>query len=412
MDHPSLVFTHATLLDCRGAEPIPDAHVVVADGYIRDVVTDGAPPKVGDARVVEARGHTLLPGLIDAHVHLGAIDVNVLEQHRNYPTSLAAVKIAATVEATLRQGFTTVRDAGGADWGFKAAVEQGLLDGPRMLVANRPLSQTGGHGDFRRLAESGDPLSCCPELGYVMAVCDGADAVLREAREQLRRGADHIKVMASGGAMSPTDPLEGVQFTPDELAAAVAAATASGTYVMAHAIAPAAIRNCVEAGVRSIEHGNLIDDDTAKLMQAAGTFLVPTLSVYQHLYESGAEHGVPAASMEKVAIARAAGFQAVETAVRNGVKVASGSDLLGDAAATKGRELSLKAEVMGAYPAVVSATRTNAELLGLDAEIGTVEQGKRADLLMVAGDLLANLDLLQDPAALAMVVKDGRVLST
>lgn len=409
MTSPSLLFTNATLLDCNGEEPIPGAHVLVADGLIQEIVSDGRPPSGAD-RVVDARGHTLMPGLIDAHVHLGAIDVNVLEQHRNYPTSLAAVKITATIQETLRQGFTTVRDAGGADWGFKAAVQQGLIDGPRLFVANRPLSQTGGHGDFRRISETGDPLSCCSELGYVMAVCDGVDEVLKAAREQLRRGADHIKVMASGGAMSPTDPLEGVQFTVAELETAVTVARSAGTYVMAHAIAPAAIRNCVEAGVRSIEHGNLIDESTAKLMADAGTFLVPTMSVYQHLWESGSEHGVPTSSLEKVATARERGYEALEIAFRAGVKVASGSDLLGEAAATKARELSLKAEVIGAYASVLSATRINAQLLGLDSEIGTIEPGKRADMLLVNGDVLANIDLLQDESALAMVIKDGRVV--
>ncbi|PZS33167.1 MAG: hypothetical protein DLM61_05680 [Pseudonocardiales bacterium] len=199
-----------------------------------------------------------------------------------------------------------------------------------------------------------------------------------------------------------------MQYTPLELAAAVSAARSAGKYVMAHAISAEAIRNCVTAGVRSIEHGNLIDDDTAKLMHEAGTFLVPTMSVYQHLYESGAEHGVPFNSMKKVAKARDRGGEALEIARRNGVKIASGSDLLGSAAATKARELELKAEVMGAYAALVSAARTNAELLELDAELGTIEAGKRADLLLVDGDPLTDLAKLRDPNFLSIILKDGR----
>jgi imidazolonepropionase-like amidohydrolase len=261
------------------------------------------------------------------------------------------------------------------------------------------------------MAEVGEPLSCCPDVGYVMQVCDGPAEVLRAAREQIRRGADHIKVMASGGAMSPTDALESVQFTVEELTAAVHAATSAGKPVMAHAISPEAIRNCVDAGVRSIEHGNLLDDETAKHMAAAGTYLVPTMSVYQHLFEEGAQHGVPASSMKKVRMARDLGFEALETALRNDVRIASGSDLLGEAAATKARELELKAEVLGAHAAIVSATRTNAELLGLEAEIGTIEVGKRADLLLVDGDPLADIAILQRPERLAMVVKDGRIIA-
>jgi imidazolonepropionase-like amidohydrolase len=405
----TLLITNVTLLDCVGDEPVPDAAVVVEGGIVKDVLT-GERPTGNHDRVVDARGGYLLPGLIDAHVHLGAIDVNVLEQHRNYPASLASIKIARIVRQTLRQGFTTVRDAGGADWGFRVAVEQGLIDGPRILVANKPLSQTGGHGDFRRMAEQGDPLQCCPDIGYVMHVCDGPSEVLRAAREQIRRGADQIKVMASGGAMSPTDALESVQFTVEELKAAVFAASSAGKPVMAHAISPQAIRNCVDAGVRSIEHGNLLDDETAKHMAAAGTYLVPTMSVYQHLFEEGTEHGVPASSMKKVRLARDRGFEALETALRNDVKIASGSDLLGDAAATKARELELKSEVLGAHAAIVSATRTNAELLGLDAEIGTIEIGKRADLLLVDGDPLRDISVLQKPERLALVVKDGRIV--
>jgi imidazolonepropionase-like amidohydrolase len=405
-----VLFKNVTLIDCVSEEPAEGASVVVAEGYIKDVIVDGRVPNGAFDQTIDGGGRALMPGLMDAHVHLGAIDVNVLEQHRNYPTSLASVRVAKIIRETLRQGFTTVRDAGGADWGFKAAVEQGLIDGPRVLVANRPLSQTGGHGDFRRPAEVGDPLSCCPEIGYVMHVCDGPYEVLKAAREQLRRGADHIKVMASGGAMSPTDALESIQYTPEELSAAVTAARSAGKYVMAHAISPEAIRACVEAGVRSIEHGNLIDEATAKLMSEAGTFLVPTMSVYQHLSEEGQEHGVPQSSMKKVRLALDRGFEALEIAHRNDVKIASGSDLLGDAARTKARELELKAEVIGTYGAIIASTRTNAELLGLDAEIGTIEPEKRADLLLVDGNPLENIAYLRDPARLTTIMKDGRII--
>jgi len=250
--------------------------------------------------------------------------------------------------------------AGGCDAGFRRAVEDGTIAGPRLLVSNRPGSQTGGHADFRRPTESGDPLACCSQVGMRSVVADGPDEVRRATRENLRTGADHIKVMASGGAMSPADELDTTQYTVPELRAAVEESAAVGTYVLAHAYSGVAIRNCIEAGVRCIEHGNLIDEETARAMAAADMYLVPTLSTYELLYRKGADYGIPRRNLDKIGLAQEKALEGLSVAHAAGVTIASGSDLLGPLAAYKHRELELKAEVLSPLEVLVATTRTNA----------------------------------------------------
>jgi imidazolonepropionase-like amidohydrolase len=299
------LFTNALLVDCTGADPHEGASVVVEGERIREVNLGGTGSAGGYDTVIDCTGMTLLPGLTDAHVHMGAVDVNILDQHREHPSNLVALMMARILEDTLQQGFTTVRDAGGTDWSFKAAVERGIVEGPRLLVSDRPLSQTGGHGDKRRMSETQAPEIFCPTAGMRSVVCDGADEVRRAARERLRMGADQIKVMASGGAMSPADELSATQYTLEELRAAVEEAAAARTYVMAHAYNDASVRNCLKTGVRSIEHGNLIDEETARLIAEGEAYLVPTLVTYEALSEEGRSYGVPDSVIRKIDEARA-----------------------------------------------------------------------------------------------------------
>jgi len=404
----SLAFTNARLIDCIGNEPQEGATLVTDGNRIVEIGAVRVPDSAD--RVIDCAGRTVLPGLIDAHVHIGAVDVDILEQHRNYTTSHAALKMGRILAETLLQGFTTVRDAGGCDAGFRRAIEDGTIPGPRLLVSNRPLSQTGGHADFRRTTETGDPLACCSQVGMRSAVADGPDEVRRAARENLRTGANQIKIMASGGAMSPTDELDTTQYTVPELRAAVEEATAAGTYVLAHAYSGAAIRNCIEAGVRCIEHGNLIDEETAKLMAAAEMYLVPTLSTYELLYRKGAEYGIPRRNLDKIGLAQEAALQGLSVAHAAGVTIASGSDLLGPLATHKHRELELKAEVLSPMEVLVSTTRTNAELMGLADKVGTLEVGKVADLLVVDGDPLTNMSVFGRPDGIPVVVQGGQVV--
>src|SRR5215510_14096664 len=221
------VLTNAFLIDCTGKEPADGAVVVVEGERIKDVIRSGKVGALkGKVETLDLKGRTLMPGLTDAHVHVCAVDGNTAEQHRNNPPSLVVAKALRRMEQALLQGFTTVRDAGGADYGFREAVASGLYPGPRMLVSGRVLSQTGGHGDKRRRAEWIAPVDCC--LGMVGVIADGPDEVRKAVREQLRRDVDQIKVMASGGAMSPGDELDTTQYTVDEMRAAVEEARAVG----------------------------------------------------------------------------------------------------------------------------------------------------------------------------------------
>jgi imidazolonepropionase-like amidohydrolase len=404
------LLTNALLIDCAGEEPRERASVVVEEGRISEVRSGESPSTAGHDEAFDCAGMTLMPGLTDAHVHIGAVDVNILDQHREHPSNLVALMMARILEATIQEGFTTVRDAGGTDWSFKAAVERGIVQGPRLLVSDKPLSQTGGHGDWRRATETQPPEIFCPTAGMRSEVCDGADAVRRATREQLRLGADQIKVMASGGAMSPADELAATQYTLDELRAAVEEAEAAGTYVMAHAYNDRSVRNCLQSGVRSIEHGNLIDEETARLLARSGTYLVPTLVTYEALSEEGDAFGVPENVIRKIDEARALGIRALRFAYEAGVRIASGSDLLGPLQDRKARELEIKTEVMSPMESLISATRTNAELFGLEDEIGTVEVGKLADLLVVDGNPLEDIAVLQNKSNLRLIMKAGKAL--
>lgn len=404
-----ITFRHVTVLSCTGEEPAEDATVVVEGDVIKDVLTGGRATHVAAGEVLDCPGRTLMPGLIDAHVHVSSLDVNIARQRREYTTSLMAYAIAGMIKQTLDQGYTTVRDAGGADWGMKEAVRRGLIPGPAMFVSGHPLSQSGGHGDSRTLAEDGEPCGCGAAIGMLPNIADGVDGVRRAARIQLRRGADAIKVMAGGGVASPTDALESVQYQPDELRAIVAEAGAAGTYVLAHAYTPAAITSAVQAGVRSIEHGNLLDEPTARLMAGRGTFLVPTFVAYEKLHEEGREQGLSADQLAKLDGVLGRGLEGLRIAQKAGVRIGSGSDLLGPLARHKTRELAIKASVLGAHDTLIATTRTNAELLGIADRVGTVEPGKQADLLLVDGDPLADISVLERQDRLLAIVQAGQI---
>lgn len=389
----TFLIKNVTIIQGTMADLIEHGAVLISGDRIEEVLDRPPRRTPTGAQVIDGKGQTLLPGLIDAHVHVGAVEADILKQQRNMYPSLLVVRTLKVLEETLEQGFTTVRDAGGADPGIREALKQKLIKGPRLLVSGRPLSQTGGHGDFRAAAEQGPPLE--NPAGLSTWVCDGVDQVRRAAREQLRQGVDQIKVMAGGGAMSPSDELEAVQFSPEELRTAVWEATAAGKYVMAHVYSARSIIHAVQAGVRSLEHGNLLDEDAASAIKEAGAYLVPTLATYEMIARMGKDLGVPEANMRKIHMAKERSLEALEIAYRLGVRIASGSDLLGPMQTHKALELELKAQVLGPMGAIVAATRTNAELLGLSKELGTIEPGKLADLILVDGDPLADISILQ-----------------
>lgn len=401
-----LVLHNATLLDGTGADPRTGVSVVVEGSAIARIGPTRELALPRDAQVIDLMGLYLLPGLTDAHVHFGLTEPDGTTTR---PLAAYALKVARFIEETLDQGFTTVRDAGGLDPAWAEAVTRGLLRGPRILPSGAFLSQTGGHGDFRASYED----AVQPPIAGLLAasvLCDGPDAVRRAARDQLRRGATQIKVMASGGAASPTDPIEASQFIVDELRAAVEEAAVRDTYVLAHAYHPRSIANCLDAGVRSIEHGNLLDEETAYRMAREGVFLVPTLVTYEVLSRQGAELGLSAYSLEKLRKVMATGEEAVRLAAEAGVRIGSGSDLLGPMMTRKAEELIIKARILGPMQAIVSATRVNAELFGLGDRIGSVAVGKEADLIAVEGDPLEDIATLADAERVRLVVKGGAVV--
>lgn len=404
-----LLFENAALLDVAHGVLRPGTSVLVEGDRIVEV-GEGA-LRAPEARRVDCRGRTLMPGLIDAHVHCVITTMDLAAMERR-PVTLVAQEARVVMEQMLRRGFTTVRDAGGADQGLALAVERGLIRGPRLFFAGRVLSQTGGHGDLRaRGDESGGLCACEIRTSGFAHVADGVPAVRKAAREELRRGATHVKIMASGGVASPTDPIWNLQYSPEEMRAIVEEAHGWRTYAMAHAYTPEAITRAVAAGVRTIEHGNLIDRDAARAMAAAGAFLVPTLVTYFAIEEFGRALRFPESGLRKVRDVLDAGLASLEIARAAGVEMGFGTDLLGETHAQQSREFGIRGRVLPAAEVLRSATLVNARILGREGELGVVAPGALADLLVVDGDPLADLGVLErTEQTLHGVVRGGEVL--
>jgi imidazolonepropionase-like amidohydrolase len=401
----SVLVRGGRVLDVAAGE-LNEHDVLAVDGRIVDVGTDVRAPD--GAEVVDAAGLVVMPGLIDAHVHVTAATAD-LSAISTWPVSYVTAHAATILRDMLHRGFTTVRDASGADFGLARAQREGLLAGPRIAFCGKALSQTGGHGDGRGPGQTAmEDTHYCAGLGRI---ADGVDAVRAAARDELRKGAHHIKVMASGGVASPTDRIDSTQYSDAELAAAVEEARAANRYVAAHAYSARAVNKALRAGVRSIEHGNLIDDESVALFREHDAFLVPTLVTYWALKEEGLSHGLPASSWEKVDAVLDAGLKALERAHAGGVKIAYGSDLLGGMHRHQSREFSIRGQVQTPADVIKSATVVAADLLDMSGEVGQLLPDTRADLLLLDGDPLADLTVLAEPADhLRTVVQDGAVV--
>jgi imidazolonepropionase-like amidohydrolase len=403
----AILFTNATLFDGVGPDLRPGAQVLVADGVIQEV-SDRTIPPADDAEVVDLAGRTLMPGLIDAHVHIWATDLDILKLITRRTEYLAAFAYRS-LAAMLDRGFTTVRDAGGTDVGYVQALQDGLAPGPRLLHAGRMLTQTGGHGDFRR---TGD-FSCACELregggARFTHVVDSPDEMRKAVREELRQGAHQIKIMGSGGVASPSDPIDRLQFSDAEISAAVEEATRHGAYVMAHCHPAEAVRRCAELGVRSIEHATLIDQEAAEMVAAKGAFVVPTLATIWALLEDGAKLGLPPASQEKLLQVSGGVLQGLQVMQRAGLKVGFGTDLLGSQQDRQGTEFRLRAQIFTPLEILRQVTSVNAELLQLEGRIGRLAPGYVADLIVVDGDPMADVTVLGDAANICAIVQGGR----
>lgn len=403
-----IIFSNVALLDpVLGV--LKDGHHVLVEGARIKEVSD-KPLQSSKARVIDLKGKTLMPGLIDLHVHVHATQLNLSAQV-GLPNVLVTLKSIPILNGMLQRGFTSVRDAGGAGFAMKQAVENGLVQGPRLFVSGRAISQTGGHGDNRSRTDyigTDGPCQCCARVGAMSRVADGVDAVRKAVREELMMGADQIKIMASGGVASPTDPVGAWGYSEDEMRAIVAEAKGRGTYVLAHAYTAAAIERAVRCGIRTIEHGNLVNEEVAALMAQHGAYAVPTLVTYDALANEGESLGLPADSVAKIADVHAAGLRSLEIFRKAGVKMGFGSDLLGESQRLQSNEFRLRAEVLSPAEIIRSATVIGAEVLGMKDQLGAIVPGALADVLVVDGDPLRSIDcLLGQGDRMALIMKNG-----
>lgn len=405
-----LLVDRATVFDAVAGTLRPGCRIVI-EGERIAALTEATVAVDDVARTFDAAGRVVLPGLIDAHVHVVASSHD-LSGLALQPPSLVTAESSAILRDMLHRGFTTVRDAAGADFGLQEAVARGLFEGPRLFIAGFPVSQTGGHADMRPKGVRRREFFCtCAGLGLIGAIADGVGEVRRAVREQVRGGADQIKIMAGGGIASPSDPLEGTQFSVEELRAACEEAEAANLYAMAHAYSPRAVSRAVMAGVRSIEHGNLIDEATARLMKSHGAFLVPTLSTYAALADEGKRLGWSAAMLDKLETVHARGIESLAIAKAEGVPIVFGTDLLGHMHARQSGEFTIRLGAQTPVEILQGATIEAARLMRQEGRIGQLVPGAFADLLVVDGDPTRELSMLADPErGIRLILQGGRVV--
>lgn len=399
------VFENANLFDGVHSELMPNAFVLVEGNVIKEV--SAAPIRLSSAERLDCRGKTLMPGMIDNHVHvyIESLKLNPPEPPITYRAQFAQ----KFLRHILSCGFTTVRDVAGGDHGMAMALRDRFFDGPRFYYGGLCLTQTGGHADMRLTSQPTDYYSCGAERNVLAIHADGVDECIKAAREELRKGASHIKIMASGGVMSPSDPLERCQYSEAEIRAIVEECARHGAYVCAHCHPTEAIRRCVEYGVRSIEHGTLIDGDTAAFVAKKSAYIVPTMAVIFALTEDGPAKGVPEVSMKKLLKLNERALEGLQIMKRAGVKMGFGTDLLGAQHTRQGTEFTLRSQVLKPFDILHSATAVNAEILQMQGKLGVVQADALADLLVVDGDPLQNVDLLAaNGRHLTHIMVDGR----
>lgn len=391
----SLTVTNALIFDGVSAQLIEGS--VRAEGGVIVETGSGVRPA---GQIIDARGGTVVPGLIDAHFHAHATHLNLLDVETRRPSYLALAG-ARRLAAALSRGFTTVRDVAGGDPGLAAAIAEGLITAPRYLFTGAALSQTGGHGDPR--AGWQDLCTCA---GRTTEVVDGADALRRAVRERFRQGAHAIKMMTSGGVVSLADPIRVPQYSADEIRAVCEEAARRGSYVAAHAYSSEAVVHSVENGVRTVEHGNLLDATAAAVMADRDAFLVPTLIAYDAMERRGPGLGLAAVSQSKNREVLDAGREAIEIARSAGVRIGFGTDLVGALEDEQLQGLRLQTEVEGPLAALRSATSVNADLLGRD-DLGRIAPGAAADLLVLDGNPLAAPEVLWSGPERRTVIQAG-----
>jgi len=399
----------------RNVQIFNGSDIIASSGSVRiegnrfvEVSAQQLEPRAGET-IIDGKGRFLMPGLIDAHVHVSwSFPYAKTEQANNtYATAYAV----ANAQAMLARGFTTVRDTGGTDYGLPRAIDDGVVPGPRIFFTGRTLSQTGGHGDHRNInAPTAEGLL----NGFGFSIADGKPEVIKAAREELRRGAQFVKIHAGGGVSSPTDPLHSIQYSQEEMNAAVQTAADRGTYVAAHAYTPESINRALNAGVKTIEHGNLIDKKTARLAAKKGAFVVPNLVTYWAFSQS---NEVPSYIKEKNNTVYEAMAGALKILKDADVKIGFGTDLIMDMHSLQNQEFALRSQAFSALEILRQATSINGELLELSGpnnpygKLGVVAPGAVADLLLIDGDPTQDILIMTRPETLfSLVMKDGIVV--
>lgn len=405
---PAVTVLHnARLWDGLSDTALEAASVVIEGTRIREVGDDVT--YSGEATRIDCGGLFLMPGLIDAHYHANTPSYDFYGTDRMHPALLAA-HASRLLTGAVDRGYTTIRDAGGGDVGLAQALAGGLIDGPRFFYPGKALTQTGGHGDMRRRGEP-DMCGCGEYAGVICEAVDGPDEMRKAVRQRFRQGATQIKIFLSGGVSTELAPLDMPHFTNAEILVAVEEAARRGSYVMAHCHTDAGARRCIELGVRTIEHGSLIEAETAVLIAKAGAFVVPTLSAGQLIAENAAELGLPTSASQKVREVNERTLAGIEACVKAGVKLGLGCDLHGDIfLQTQGRELLLRGQVQVPVDVLRSATSINAEIVQCSGELGQITPGALADLILVDGDPLSDLSVFVESArTVQLVMIDGRI---
>lgn len=396
---------NGTIVDATAPEPRA-GNLLIEDGMIRDV---NAKTPRGEYATIDVEGRTVMPGLIDCHAHVVASLMDIAA-NAALPAPIAVLRSVPILRGMLERGFTTVRDLGGAPHALAEAIAQGLTAGPRLFTCEKALSKTGGHSDARPRNDTHDANRWAGNFGALGRIADGVEEVRRACREMLREGASFIKVMGNGGVASPTDPIDWLGYTVEELRAAVEEARDAKTYVAAHLYTPEGIERAVACGVRTLEHCNRVDAKAALRAAEAGAIAVPTLVTYEALAQDGPGLGLPAASVAKIETVRKAGLESLAILRDAGVTMAFGTDLLGPTHVRQCEEFAIRARVLSAKEILASATTVGAQVLNMEGRLGVVAEGVIADLLVVEGNPLEDITVLAEPQKhLRMVMKDGVV---
>ena len=411
MTTEAILIKNAHIFDGHNPGLSDRSNILLADGEIKEISAGDI--GTGECHVVDAGGRTVIPGLIDNHIHATIPTLNTTAFTR-MPETYIAQYANVFLNATLQRGFTTIRDIGGGDVGISRAIDHGLVRAPRFYYAGKIMSQTGGHGDMRPgwEVDLSDQLCTCGNYSTKLArIVDNPHEMRQAVRDELRKGSHCIKIMGSGGVVSPNDPLHHTQFSEEEIRAAVDECTRQETYVSAHCHPTEAVRRCVEFGVRCIEHGTLIDRETAEYVAGQGAYVVPTFAVLYALYEQGAEYGLPPASQEKINHVYAQALDGLEHMRDAGVKMGLGTDLLGAQHVRQCTEFAIRKQVLTPFEILYQATAVNAEILMEPDRLGCIREGAYADLLVVDGNPLDDISLLeQNGAALPVIIRKGEMV--